>query len=394
MFARVSCCVIVSAGLLVAAGLWWSDLLGQAGPEPPAAASELAVLPSDCALFVTIRIGDVSGDKLARSLADGSGMFEGIERNVGVPMKEVERYTAFIVAGEGVEIVRTRKPVDSKKLLAGLERQRFYKDKGVEKSQASEKRIGGKTVYFHGPQQRWTTGLCLLDRKVFVRGPLRALEALLGSKVRRSAEMKAMLTQASKHTLVAGLQGKGVRDLFRLEFRRFDEDRKGMDRPDPTQQKEKKDDASIVLPVSLLPYKPLVLMQSALVTLDVSEGYRASARIVFPGKEVPDEGEHALKTLLYVCRELIATASQMDRSLRPLAPLAEPVEKAFRAARIVRKGNTLETSVRLTAVADATVKKVSDEFAAEKKRREESIQKGWKDKPRFVDKDKTFKDKK
>jgi hypothetical protein len=409
MPARVSCCLIATAGLLLlAAALFLPVDLGHARPEPEPAtpASELAVLPGDCAMFLSVRITDIANDQLARALAETMRILPG----QGMKLADVERWTVVTLAGgQTIEIIRTRKPIDKKKVLASLEGKRIeYKDKAPAKEDVSEKKINGKTVHYWGHwPNRWTTGICILQRKVFVRGNMTALEALLGSKVRRSADLKAMCLEAGKHTLVAGFQGKELREMFRnehtarmgvlrnLERLRLELHHKekapsgeGKDRETKDKQ-EKKTRARVIVPPQMLPYKPLVLMKTGLVTVDIGEGYEASARVTFDEKEKLDEGEHALKTLLYVIREWIADAPETERGLRALAPLSEPVEKALKAAKIHRKSNTLETSVKLT-VAPGVAKKVSADLAAERKRREEEQKKFV---PKDIPKD-GFKDKK
>jgi hypothetical protein len=394
MSVRVLCWVIVPGGLLLAAVLSLSVGFGQPGPEPPAPASELALLPGDCAVFLSVRLAELARDRLTQGFTEGARLLPNVDRGTGLSPADVERYTAATLAGETVEIIRTRQAVETRKLLAGLDRRSGFKDKMIKdgfakQEEPSEKKIAGKTVYYQGQPNRWTTAVCVLERKVFVRGNLTALEALLGRKARQSPELKAMLAEARKHTLVAGFQGKEFREMLRREFRRFETDVK--DRAVPRVKPGDKEEKVVPVPPEMLPYKPLALASTALVTLDVDEGYRASGRVVFPDKETADEGEHAAKTVLYVLRELLATAPQMERGLRPLAPLVAPVEKAFRSARIVRKGNTLETSVRLSVSQD-TSKKIADDLVAERKRREEEMSKY-----RFKDKDirkDGFKDKK
>src|SRR5204863_5072997 len=111
------------------------------------------------------------------------------------------------------------------------------------------------------------------------------------------------------------------------------------------------DDSALVVPPGLVPYKPLVMMKSALLTLDVNKGYSATVKVVFAGKDATDDGETALKSALYVIRELVTTLPKMEGNFRPLAPLSEPVEKALKAAKLSRKGNTLEVSASLTVSA-------------------------------------------
>jgi hypothetical protein len=403
-------CGIATGGLLLlAAALWLPMDLGHAdGPEPPSPAKELAIVPGDCVMFLSVRMADVSRDRLARAVLGEQGeLFRHIERDSGVPLADVERFTIAPVGNEPIEIIRTRKAVETKKLLEKLERRRFFKDKGGEvKEEVSEKKVGGKTIYYHGRADQWTQALCVLDRKVFARGNLGALEAMLDRKVKQSPELKAMIAEAGKHSLVAGFQGRQVRDLLRRDFRRRfqpDADIKVKDRAafkdkGKPADKTKPDEADFHVPIEMLPYKPLVMMKTALITLDIAGGYTLTGRATFAGKESADEGEQAARTMLYVFRELVAVGPRTQRELRPLAPLSEAARKAIKAARVERKGNTLEATVRLSVAAD-TAKKVGEELAAEKKRREE----GWMKKDRFMPKDKAkdvpfpkdgFKDKK
>ncbi len=207
---------------------------------------------------------------------------------------------------------------------------------------------------------------------------------------------------------MAGFQGKPLRAVLRREFRRFDPEEFRKDkraftdkdkdgRVEPERKVVKKTpaaekDSVDIFPVEMLPYKPLVLMKTAVLWADIDKGYTVSGRITFDGKEAADDGEHALKTVLYVLRELTAMAPKAERDLAPLAPLAELARKALKGVRIERKGNTLETSARLT-VPEATVKKLREDIAAVQKRREEEMKRFRKDRP--VDKDRpVFKDKK
>jgi hypothetical protein len=387
MFARMVRLMTALGGLLCLAAVLWLPLNDGHGevPEPPSSTSELAILPGDCPMFVTMQLGHFRRDALATAFGEGTRMWEFLQRDLGLEVADIERFT--IVAGEGIEIIRTRKPLDRKKLLAGLERRspRYYgKDKEAEKrAEVSEKKVGSKTVYYYGRPQRWTSGLCILDKNVVVRGNMTALEELLGSKVKQTPQLKALIAEAGKHSLGVAFQGKELCDLFRRQMsKRYysgpDEIIapggiiKEKDKGDKEKRvkEEKEADGPVPIPFEAMPYKPLLMARTAIVTLDFGDGYTARARGTFANKEATDEAEHALKTLLYVVREMAVMLPHMERGMRPLAPVTEPVQKAFKAAKIVRKGNTLETSVSLT-ISGKQIKQVRKELAEERKREEE-----------------------
>jgi hypothetical protein len=402
MPARLIYSLFALVGLvLLAAALWLPVDFGHAAPVPTGPAADMSILPGDCALFVTFRPGSLTKNEVVRAFGEGSGMFENMQRDFGVPLADVERVTIATVGNAELEIIRTRKPFDKKKLIEHLESRYGFKgsrfkdkDKRVEeeKAQANEKKIGGKVVYFMGQAREWTRGLCVIDRHVFVRGNLRAIEGMLESKAKRSDELNEMLAQAAEHTLVAGFQGAPLRAMLHRDNQRYNRPKYAKDKAgDPNEDSKKEDDTDPIVPVGILPYKPLVMMKTARITVDLGKTATASAKIIFDSKEAADDGELALKTALYSLRELARMAPRMESELRPLAPLSESLQKAFKGAKITRKDNTLETSVRLTVSVEAA-KKITEEFAAEKKRREEREKKFSKDKFRDFPKD-GFKDK-
>jgi hypothetical protein len=223
-------------------------------------------------------------------------------------------------------------------------------------------------VYYFGRESRWTNGICALDRNTFITGNMSSLESVLGSKEKPSPELKAMLTESGKHSVVVGFEGKSLRSLFNKEFRGIPKG--GFAVPDSGKEKE----GVVLLPFEAMPYKPLIMAKTGMVTVDIGDGYRAHGKAVFPSKESADEAEHSLKTLLYVMREYAVTIPEMDRGMKPLAPVMDTVQKAFKSAGVTRKDNTLEASVRLT-VDPNVAKKAGEELAAERKRMEERYKK-------------------
>jgi hypothetical protein len=387
---------IAAGGLaLLAAVLWLPVDSGRAAPRSTALGPDLGVLPGDCALFVTVRPADFTKDPLAQLISEGTGIRRGMERDFGVSLADLERITVAVVAGGNVEIIRTSKRFDRKKLLSDLSKRTprfgpFEKKKGFrdkkevkdkkdfkdkedpeEKAEAKEKKFGARTLYYFGKPTPWTPGLCFVGDNVVVRGTVHSLEALLSSKTKRSTELTDMLGAAGEHSLVAGFQGKPLRARLRREFRNS---RRGYSYSEPPRKKVRKEkeekeekDTELVLPPNealfLAPYKPLLMMQTALITVDLKKGYTATGRISFPSKEATDEGELSAKVTLYVLRELAVGLTKHESDMRVLAPLSEPALQALKAARIKRTGKTLETTLRLPAIPASTVQKIRRELA-------------------------------
>src|SRR5262249_8880316 len=126
------------------------------------------------------------------------------------------------------------------------------------------------------------------------------------------------------------------REKFRKDFRGSPKEgppARDSSKPEDRTRAPEKDTVDL-LPAVMLPYKPLLMMKTALIQADIDKDYTVSARITFEGKEATDEGEHALKTVLYVFRELVVMAPKAEREIRPLAPVAELAQKALKGARI------------------------------------------------------------
>ena len=259
-------------GLLLLAAVLWLPLGPPVpySPVPTKQGSDLAVLPGDCALFITVRPADLVSDPLAKAFTDQTRMFDGLERMEEFGQANIERITVANVGGELVTIVRTRKAYEKSKVLETLNLGRFYgfkdrpiKDKEPEKPELREKKVGDKSVHFYaypgrdeGPT-RWIQAVGIVDRNVFVRGNLSGVEELFGSKVKQTEESaRACSGLAGKHTIVSRLPGQAAarppsdtRGAARSEEERKRWDKKGdateVEKPS---KKDDKDDDSVVLP--------------------------------------------------------------------------------------------------------------------------------------------------
>jgi hypothetical protein len=447
MSCRIIPCSFLAACLVfVGVALWLPGEVAsrhQAEPEPEPATSDARLIASECAFFVTFRPGDFLADDLAKAIL--RDIPKAIEEELRVPADGMARLTVATMRQGSVQIVRTKKAYDAEKLRKavteprlGTTRRAFDKDKAREddsKPAIGEKKAGGKTIYYAGELQPWTPGWCPLDKTTFVMGKVSAIQALLETKGKPSAEMSDALAISSKHSLVMAMDGKRLRTLFRQQREDSDRERrewqkkreerfpvkdkmrvvpidKTVDKTiggrrslgGPTEvavriaprvrgavgEKDKDDtddldsifgsgDAALVG----LPYKPLMVAKFGLLTLDVGKTDTLTARIDFAERGGTDDGETALKSLLYVASELARILPKHEPEFRGMTVLSDPVRKAFKDAKVERKGTTLSTTLTLTPEAGLATK-VREAIEEESKKREK-IYKG-KDKTTIRDK--------
>jgi hypothetical protein len=415
----------------------------QAEPEPEPATSDARLIASECAFFITFRPGDFLRDDLVRAVLQD--LPKAIEGELHVPTEAMGRLTVATLRQGTVQIVRTKRPYDSAKLRKSFTESRFGntrirfdpKDKdGVSNPRnlgVGEKKAGGKTIYYAGEFKDWTPGWCPIDKTTFITGNVASIQALLETKGKPSADMTAALALGSKHSLVMALDGKRLRTLFRHqredrerrrpEWKERREERFGDKVVDKTVEKTvegridkvadktpggarraaegpaargrdaaddkgKGDDDEFDLlfgspdgAIVGLPYKPLLGGSFGLVTLDIGKTNNLSAKIDFADRDAADDGETALKTLLYVIGQMARILPTHESEFRGLKPLSDPVRKAFKTAKVERKGTTLSTTVTLTPEA-GLAKKVRDGIAEESKKRERIMP----DKARFKEK--------
>ena len=140
-----------------------------------------------------------------------------------------------------------------------------------------------------------------------------------------------------------------------------------------------------------LPYKPLMGAKFGLLTMDIGKTHTLAAKVLFADRDGTDDGETALKSLLYVASELARILPKHEPEFRGMTALSDPVRKVFKAAKVERKGTTLSTTITLTPEA-GLAKQVREGIDEERKKREEMYkEKGRrvveKDKARRLEKD-------
>jgi hypothetical protein len=423
MSCRIIPCSFLAACLAFAGAAVWlpgeAASRHQAEPEPEPATSDARLIAGGCAFFVTFRPGDFLGDELVKTLLQN--IPKAIEDELHVAPSGMARLTVATMRQGTVQVVRTKKPYDAEKLRKALATPRYGsttravdRDKSVREERRApapgETKAGGKTIYYAGELQRWTPGWCPLDKTTFITGNVASLQALLETRGEPSAEMTGALALGSKYSLVMAIDGKRLRTMFRQQREDTERERREWqkkreerfpDKAAPPGDKDKlsrrgessrevfvsarlqkegggkakgDDDVdamfdSLGAGVVLLPYKPLLSARFGLLTLDIGRTHTMSARIDFADKAGLDDGETALKSVLYVGRQLAGMLPKADREFGGLQPLSAPVRKAFEDARVERKGTALSTTVTLTPEA-GLAKKVRASIDEEAKKRE------------------------
>ncbi len=450
MSRRVIPCSFGVAGLLFVALALWLPIdfasRSQADPDTEPEASEMKLVAGEAAFFVTFRPADFTGDELVKAVLQD--MPQSMERELHASAYGIDRLTVAVVRQGPVQIVRTKKAYDAAKVREASIESRFkgFKDKRFKdapeqpKPEVNEKKVGGKKIYYVGESNRWTQGWCPIDKNTFMTGSVAAIETLLTTKGKASPEMTDALALASKHSLVLAMDGKRLRTMMkqsredsereRMEWQKQREDRfkdkdvlkdraprdfkdKGASLRDRKPSRGEvfvsaqvraeaavevaKDDDDLDLlfgsfggGVVMLPYKPLLNAKFGLLTLDIKKTYSLTAKIDFATKDEMDDGETALKSILYVARQLVVMLPKHEREFAGMKPLSAVAKKALEAAKVERKGTTLSTSVTLTPEA-GMAKKVRE--GMEEERGKGFNKDRMKDRVRDAVKEKVYKEK-
>ena len=430
MSSRVIPCFLGAAVLtLVGLAVWLpTDFASpaQTVPESEPPTSEANRVAGECVFFVTFRPADFSGDELATAIFQD--MPKSLERELHASAFGIDRVTLAVGRHGPVRIIRTKKPYDAAKLRDALSEPQYqYVDRGKDSPQPPkpaiyEKKAGGKTIYY-----RWTQAWCPIDKKTFMTGHVAALEAFLTTKGKPSKELADALALGTTHSLVLAVDGERLRSMRKLhaedkireerEWRKMQKDGSHRDRQrapardldsykdtsfyhdSPRHARDKfylealqmswvraalraeghGDALNLVFGspeagVVLMPFKPLASAKFCLLTLDLGKAYTLTTKIGFANKRDLDDGETAVKSLLYVGRQMVAVLPKHHPELMALQPLIDPLNKALEDAKIVRKDNSLEAAITLNP-AVGLAKKVRERREADRKKDEEERRK-------------------
>jgi hypothetical protein len=291
---------------------------------------ELKLVPPDALGFASLRVAEPMRGPLgerALALLDkelGTGL-PSLYGGLGLSPTRVERLTWLALAPglPPVEVIRTTEPYDRARLLRA-----FARD-------SREVKVAGKTCYVGS----WSDLILhLVDDRTVLQGTRPGLEHVLAprKKARKHPLADALTAAGGKHVLVAGVNPSALLRLWErgdlalgLGLYRYFGPR------DP----------------AVLPFKPLLEAHSALLTLDPGAESRLQLRVSFAGEQEARDGETAVKTALYVARELLPQVFPR-MGLDPdgsadAARLLRLLHSALRAAPVERRRATVVASARL-----------------------------------------------
>jgi hypothetical protein len=315
--------------LLQAAGLLAALVLAGGLPAPGGAdealPADLALVPSDGGLFLTLGVGHLAAGKtgqglLARLRQDKDNLATAVEAKLGASLADVERLT-FLPAEE-VTIVRTTRPYDREKLLGALAprgRQQKYKDR----------------TYYH--DDATGTDIYLVNDQVFLRSWSRppgkgGLQRLWDRPTAKDAPLgEALRLAAGKHEFVAGVTAPVL-----LEYL--------SSRPPEAVRAEP-------LPPEALPYKPLLQARWATLVGDLGDELKVDVRLAFADKDVARDAEVSLRTALYVLRELLQPAfaelGGPDQQPDQLEALLGKLVTALKTAAVANDGTVVSATAHM-----------------------------------------------
>jgi hypothetical protein len=321
---------LAGAAFLSALAIAWPGGAGERADKAGALPADLALVAADAPAFVSVRVADLlkggPGKKvLAASRKDFADGIAAAEAEVGVPLAQIERLTV-VLAGEGVAlVVRTSRPYDRARLLRTL-----GGDVRTEKVAGKDVSVGARRVAY------------LVDGQVFVKTSPRTMRRLLAEAPKRTGPLAQALDLAAskKHQVVLGLSPAAVFEALG--------DRPGAPPGGPRPSLEK---MLAELPVEALPFKPLFQARALTATLDAGDELRLSARLDYPDEDTARDGATALKTALYVGREVVgrlpAEVMVDARGARQVRELARVVQQALKSASVEQRRGVVRASARL-----------------------------------------------
>lgn len=107
------------------------------------------------------------------------------------------------------------------------------------------------------------------------------------------------------------------------------------------------------LPQESLPFKPLLQAHAATLTGDLGEDVKLEAQVSFPNADLAKDGEAALKTSLYVLRQMVPrTVSKMPfepGAVKQVRTVLEQLTSALKAATVTNDDTRVHVAIRLAA---------------------------------------------
>lgn len=313
-FRRLAWALVALGGVTAVAIV--PDLAGLAADEPrppakPALPADLDAVPRDAVLIVSARVGELWNspkyqkvrERLAQEIPE---LIQQFRKDLGSSPEDVERLSLVIVDPRNntqLNYVATVKPVDRKRLLADVvpdAKEEKVKDHVLHVSEKLR-----KAVYF-------------LGERAYVIGPRDTIASALADARKDGPQRATLEAAAGKHTAVVGLNPAPIVDELSNE-----------------------------LPPDAEPFKPLLAMQSAVLTLDLGDKAEAHARLRFAKGEDAAKAEKAVQAAVALgCQVLPKGIEELskDPGTKQFVALLKRAETALKAVRVERKDTAVEVS--------------------------------------------------
>lgn len=292
--------------------------------------SDLAAVPSDAMVFVSIRVTDLwthealkqARDTFIKEVPEVTKVFES---HIGLPFPAVERISVAVpeLRGNGpVIFVRSLKPFEQTKVLSAI---------GA--AGAAEK-VKGHDLYMGKDD----VALSFIDNSSYVVGPPNEVKGYLekGSPKKDGPLAGAIRQAAGKHTMV---QAANVEAIAR--------------------------EVGDMLPGELAPFKPILQASTATASIDFGNESKLAAELKFAKETDAVEAAKAVKVALGLADLALTPLIQklaQETGSKAVGDLARAVQVGIKGANLEQKGTavTLNVSVKtdLAVVATGTAQAV------------------------------------
>ncbi len=369
--------LVLASALLLVSGLHAED--------KPALPADLRQIPGDQGLVITFQVQKLLANPLFKELLPQAlkslEYFDaGLNKDwLGVPPESVDRMT--LLPEMQAIIVHTNKAFDREQVLGTLG------------GEVLTEEIAGKTLHFAASKRsRSSRALWLVNEQVFVKGDKDYLPRLVEHLAKKGTEgpLAGALALAPEHDVTiaidpAAMIRQGFGEPERVITAKPPPKDKGTKKPPPPERKpqEKKkplppdqvafddeppakgaplekeaagpslDDVLRELPPEALAFKPILQAKALVLTFDFGEPSRLGVRLSYASKDLAADGETALRTAIYVARQLLHSrhftelAAMGPALTAKLVPLLRQLDQDLRAATIRTEGQVVTAEARL-----------------------------------------------
>ncbi len=284
--------------------------------DAPAGAlpADLARVPADAVALGSVRLADLLAGEFVKPILANKEMGKEIaqamkeaEKNLGVPLTDVERITAVLPAiAQGAEplvFVGTAKAYDRKKVLAALG--------------GKEEKHKGQSYFVKSGRQ----AVYLLGERAFVFGAPTDIQQLLDKAAGAKADgplAPALRLAAGKHLGVVAVYPTPINDLVGEQ-----------------------------LPPEAEPFKPLLKAKLATATFDLGDEARASLRVTFADEKGAKAGVKSVQVGQQLVKQLLGQGvMQLDKlaGSENIVKMLKQVDKAVSSAAVKQEGTAVTAS--------------------------------------------------